>query len=472
MLLTRQDIEKIHEASLQILEKTGVKFSQERSIEVFKNAGVRVEDNIVYIDPKTLERCIESAPSQIHIKARNKDNDICLGTGTTYCGPVSGVVNVRDHINGRRRSTGQDYLNFLKLSHTSEMMQLVGGIMVTPNDIDNEAQVAFMMTSLLTHTDKALWGLTIDGKSSKECIDMARLVFGDEKTPFIIGVANAITPLIYDDKMLDSILTYVDEGQPICISCCGTSGFTAPVTLAGTLAVNNAEILAGVVLTQLVSPGAPVIYGNVSTAVDMKTMGISSGSPETSLIAQGAGQLAEYYNIPSRVGGTFSNAIECDVQSGYETMMLMLSSYKAKADILILSAGELDSFMTASYEKFIIDEEIRNMVLRYLRGIEVNDKTLAIDDIHSMGPGGNFMSTMHTFEHFRSELFNPQISNRVSYESWEKDKKTRLEVAYEACQKRLEEYKIPDVCKENSRVIEYWKNKFGELPSALDILKV
>lgn len=467
MLLTQRSIEMIHEATLRILENTGVRFDHKGALDVFRKAGLRIEGETVFIDSKTLENCLASCPRKIHIKAINKDNDIVLGSGQTYCGPVSGAVYVNDYKQGQRLAVAQDYLNFTKLSHTSSMMKLVGGIMVTPSDIPADKLVAFMMLCLFTHTDKALWGLTMDGKKSQECIDIGRIVFGAAKEPFIMGLANVMTPLVYDEKMVDAIACYAMEGQAICITCCGISGFTSPVTLAGTLAVNNAEVLAGVVLTQLLSPGAPVIYGNVSAPADMRTMGIALGSPETSLLAQAASQLALYYRLPSRTGGTFTNAVDCDFQAGYESTLLMLASHLSKTDVLLLSAGSLDSVMTASYEKFILDEEIYGMVQRYMAGIEVSEETLALELIQELGPGGNYVTSDHTFEHYRNELFIPKVSNRQLYEKWMLDKKTRVEAAHEIYAQRMNAYAIPEAVKDNRDVSDYWKKKYGVLPECL-----
>lgn len=470
MYINNQQIELIHDTTLQILQKIGVKFHHKEALDIFRNAGQRVEGETVYIDSKTVEKAIRSCPGKIYLKARSSNNDICLGTGNTYCGPLSGAVYITDQKNNRRKTTSQDYVNFTKLSQSSSMMQLIGGIIVTPSDIPPKSQVAFMMTSLLTLTDKVLWGLALDGSAARESINMARLIYGDEEKPFMMGLANVTTPLMYDGKMVDAILNYVREGQVINISCCGISGYTVPVTMAGTLAVNNAEILAGIVLAQLVKEGAPVIYGNVSVAADMKTMAIASGSPETSVIAQGVAALAKYYNIPCRVSGAFPSAVECDVQSGYESMMSIMSAHMAKADIVVFAAGSLDSFMSASYEKFIIDEEIRSMVLRYMKGIDVNKETLGFEAIIEGVASGSFLDSMHTCMNYRKELFNPLVSNRVSYDNWQVSGETRLMAAKKIWEKRLAEFKVPESAKENSRVLKYWQDNYGEIPNCLKSL--
>lgn len=469
MRIDRDGLEKIHEASLHILERTGVIFENNRALAAFKKAGAKVEGHKVRLSRNMVEEALKTCPRQITVVGKDREKDIYLGRGNKYCVNFTGAVYVDDLKMGRRKATSSDYVNFVKLIQGSDMFQVVGGPIVVPQDLPEGTHAAFMSLCHLALSDKPLLGLSINGLFAKENIAISKLAFGDdEKEPYIIGMPCITAPLFFDHDVMDVILAYLDEKQPIILGTCGVTGLTTPVTLAGTLAVNNAEVLAGITLTQLLSPGAPVIYGNISMAGDMKTMGTAVGAAETALLTNTASQMAKFYGLPCRAGGTLTDAVQVDVQGGYESMLGLFSAFSYESDLIVHAGGLLDSLMTASYEKLIIDEEIFNMVQRFFQGINLNLDSFALDVIDEQGPGGHFMTNEHTFLNFKNELSVPLVGNRLSYETWLLNKTTVLERANEIWQKRIDDYQFPKHGGEKVKpVMDYWRKNYGTIPSCI-----
>ena len=218
--------------------------------------------------------------------------------------------------------------------------------------------------------------------------------------------------LAVDEDTLDIILLFAEYGQPVIITPGAMAGTTGPVTLAGTIALSNAEILAGISVAQMIREGTPVMYGMQSTAADMKTGAIADGSPERALCVAYGARLAKKYGIPYRSGGTETDAKSLSVQSGYESMMDILVSCQEKTNLIIHSAGILDSHGAMAYEKFIVDLEILGMVKRFLQGVNTDDESLSVDVIKSVGPGGEYLTHEHTMRHFKTELYLPFVSLR------------------------------------------------------------
>ena len=252
---------------------------------------------------------------------------------------------------------------------------------------------------------------------------MAAILFGGrvqiESAPAIVSVLGPLTPLKYDARMLGALMEYAAAGQAVLIASLAIAGATGPVTLAGNLALQNAEVLAGIVLTQLVREGTPVIFGGASSNAEMRNGTLSIGSPEMAINAAATAQMARYYKLPARSGGAVCDAKSPDAQASYESMMNLLTALVCGANFVLHSAGILESFNCMSYEKFIMDDEMCGMVKRIHRAIDVNPETLALDVIKAVGPGGHFLDKDHTFDHFRTEFYQPRIANRDDFVTWQ-----------------------------------------------------
>jgi trimethylamine--corrinoid protein Co-methyltransferase len=260
----------------------------------------------------------------------------------------------------------------------------------------------------------------------------------------VIVPINTLSPLQVDFNSLEMLMQYVRNGQPTMISPCVMAGTTGPVTLAGTIALANAEALAGIALAQMIRPGVPVVYGFQSTAADLRTGGICIGGPERSLCITYGARLARAYGLPSRGGGADNDAVDLSGQSGYESMMSMLVTRFEKINFVLHSIGMSASFAAVSYEQFIFGLEIMGMIERYKRGIKINPETLALDVIKEAGIGGEFLTKKHTLRHMRKELHVPLISHRVRIGLAYDDQMMKQDIQLKL-RRMLAEYQRPDL---------------------------
>jgi len=465
-ILTKTQIEKVHETSLQILEQIGVDFSYPPALKVLKKGGAKVDGERVFFPPKLIEGQIKKAPSRFTLYARNPENNVVIGARHMVFTPGYGAPFVTDLDNGRRNATLYDFENFVKLTGASANQNILSGNVVEPNDIPHEIRHVQMLYTSVKYSDKCFMGSAMGEQAAKDSIRMASILFGSEvqlaEKPRFISILGSLTPLRYDLRMLGALMEYARAGQPQLISSLSIAGATGPVTLAGNLALQNAEVLAGIVLTQLVREGTPVIFAGASSNAEMRTGALSVGSPEMAMNTAATAQMARYYNLPSRSGGAVCDAKAPDAQAAYESMMSLLTAQVSGINFVLHTAGILDSYNCMSYEKFIIDDEMCGMVKRIKKGFKVNDDTLGLTAIKEAGPGGHFLDKDHTFKHFRVELYQPTLSNRDDFEGWcAKGSPQSMEAANKKYKEILESYEVPelsgDVDKDLLKFIENMK---------------
>jgi len=452
-ILTQNEIEKIHETRLRILEEVGVVFSYAPAREILAKGGAKVDGQRVYFPPAMVEEALKKAPSSFKLHARDPQKDVVIDTKTTtYVGPY-GSPYVIDLDKGRRESTLEDFINITKLEHMMDNIDIMSHIPCEPNDIPPEKRAAEMCYLTLKYSDKPLMGSVLGYENAKKNIEMAALVFGGvdviKEKPVIISIPCTLTPLSYDDKMAGAIIAYAEYRQPQLINSLCIAGATTPATVAGTVALQNAEILAGIVLAQLVSEGTPIVYSASSSNAEMRYGTLSIGSPEDAVFSLVNGQLAKYYNLPCRISGALSDSKCCDTQAAYESAVTLTMAQMAGGNFILHAAGILDGYNTVSYEKLMIDDEIIGMLRRIDRGVTVNEDTLAFDVIKEVGPQGEFLSHEHTFMHFRSEFYQPVLSDRQNADQWEKNGALTAEQRANArWKKMLEEYVEPKLDKD------------------------
>lgn len=452
-VFSKEQVEQIHEASLHILETVGVHFTYQPALDVLAKGGAKIEGQTAYFSRKMVEEQIKKAPSKFTLHARNPKNSLTIDMDNIVFTPGYGAPFVTDLDQGRRKASLQDYENFARLSHSSPYQDIVGGMLAEPNDIPHKIRHAVMMYSCIKNSDKPFMGSVMGAEGARDSIKIASILFGGEKEleehPALISINCSLTPLGYDDRMLGSIMEYAKSGQPQLISSLAIAGCTSPVTLAGTMVIQNAEILAGIVLTQLVREGTPVVYAASSSNAEMRYGSLSIGSPENALCVNATAQLGKYYNLPCRGGGCISDTKAPDAQGAYESMMNMLMAESCGINFVLHSAGITESFNCMSYEKFIIDNEICGMVKRIRKGIEVNTDTLAMDVIKAVGSGGQFLDQEHTCLHFKNEFFHPEISNRSAYDLWKNDGALHaMDIAKNKYQDCLANFEAPELSRE------------------------
>jgi trimethylamine--corrinoid protein Co-methyltransferase len=296
--------------------------------------------------------------------------------------------------------------------------------MAEPRDIPAERRNAEMMYAAMRYSDRPFMGGAMGAGAARETVEMAAILFGVSpaelaQRPPMISILCSRTPLGYDDRMLGAMMTYAEAGMPQLISSLCIAGATSPVTLEGTLVVQNAEILAGIVLTQLIRPGTPVVFSGSSSSAALRRGTLSVGAPEMAVNTAATAQMARFYGIPSRGGGALSDAKFPDAQAGLESMMSLLMASMSGIHFVLHSAGILEGYMVASYEKFIIDDEICGMCSRIRQGERIDAGRLALEVIGQVGPGGEYLTQMHTFQNFRREFYQPLLEERASFAQWE-----------------------------------------------------
>jgi trimethylamine--corrinoid protein Co-methyltransferase len=272
----------------------------------------------------------------------------------------------------------------------------------------------------MVHSDKPFIGSVDNELAVHHTMEMLRVLFGDAlgNRPVTVGLISSLTPLGYSPDMADAMMSYAQEGQALLIANLAMAGSTAPITLAGLLAMQNAELVAGIVLTQLVSPGTPVICGTTSTNTDMRSGTLAIGSPELVQVIAAQLQLVRFYGLPSRGSGALTDANYPNAQAGLESMMGLLTAVNSGADFVLHAAGILSSYLAFSFEKLVLDDEICGRVRRFHRPLVVDTDTLAYDAIARVGPGGHFLMEDQTVKRCRTEFWEPAVSDRSGLDEW------------------------------------------------------
>ncbi|MEL7566253.1 MAG: trimethylamine methyltransferase family protein [Dehalobacterium sp.] len=443
--LTKEQIFDIHSLTLDLLENTGIAMHHEPSRKIFAENGADVQGEIVKIPGTLAAKMLKGLPKSFTVVGRNLQHSIKIGAGNDpVWGPAAGPVFVTDSHKNRHPGTIEDLKNFLALSQSSPYIGVACPGILSPADIAPQEKHLQAMMEAIRISDKPLVGLALGKKVSDDCIRMARIAAGDLGDYYIIGIVNSLSPMAWDERMLEAVWSYAGKGQPLILTCCSMAGFTSPTTLASTLVQNNAEVLSGMILCQLINPGTPVVYGNTSTITDMLTMNLCIGAPEYALLSTACAQLARFYGVPFRSGGGLSDAKELDPQAGIESTTNLLFTMANQVDFVLHALGVMESFLSISYEKWIMDEEILGRIYRLRRGIgELPQNAGAL--ISEVGSGGHYLDQPDTMLNFRDVFHQPLISDRGNWDSWLAKEKTYAQKAAAACQKRLENFNPPQL---------------------------
>ena len=417
--LSESDVQAIHDTSMKLMGDVGIIIPEDQALAIFKHKGFKVEGKKVFFTEAQVMNAIESVPDQFVLYARNPDRDVIIGDGNPVFAPGYGAPFLVDAEKGKRDATLEDYHNLAKLAHLLPNQDLSGHLMVEPQDIPSDTAHLQMLYANMLYSDKPFIGSSVGKEGAEHTMEMIEILFGGNPgKPVTFGLINPLSPLGYGTEMLEAVVAYAKAEQPLIFATLIMAGSTGPITLAGVLALQNAELLAGIVLTQLITPGLPCLYGSTSTNIDLRTGALAIGSPELSLCISGHAQLARFYGLPSRGGGALTDASVIDAQAGYESMFSLLTTINNGIDFVLHAGGIMSSYLAFSYEKFIMDDEICGMLRQYLKGIQVDAETLAYEVITNVGPGGHFLGEDHTLERCRTEFFQPNLFDRVGLEAW------------------------------------------------------
>jgi len=459
--LSREEVEAIHNASLQVLEKTGIKVMSKLALDVLKKAGAKVDygTNRVTLPRQLVNEALKVAPKTITYGARNPRYDFVLNKQEPHFCADGDPPFIMDWEDGQRRySTTEDVANCAVIADYLDHVQLTW-VMLTATEVPGPMQGLVAICTCLRNTEKHVEDEALNARSAQYQIEIATAIVGDSKRlrerPIISAVQCPFSPLTYDKGITEGAIELGKAGIPVVLYPLPLSGATGPATPAATMVVANADVLGGLVIQELASPGAPVVYCAGAGIVNFHT-GEQGVSPENSLMELGLGQLARYYGLPDEREVFYGASKLLSQQSSHHTVEALLThmSIEPVPDI-VLGLGGLGG--TTSPEAMVIDNEIVDYVLRFARGIEVNDETLAVDVIDKAGPGGHYLGEKHTLKHFR-ERWMPRL-DVDSLETWEKKGiKSLGELAHQKVKEILATHKptpLPeDVDREISRILQ------------------
>jgi trimethylamine---corrinoid protein Co-methyltransferase len=423
-LVERAALQRIHDQSMKILGELGIDFYDEEVRAILAEHGVKVVGDTAYFSEEVVMRYVGLAPREFTQLARNPANNVVIGGNRAVFAPVYGPPFVIDLDRGRRESKLEDFQNFVKLTYATPYLHHSGGTVVEPTDEPVPTRHLDMLFAHIKYSDKAFMGSVTAGENAADSVTMAEIVFGKERMqehPALLSLINVSSPRRYDDRMLAAIKVYAKARQALLITPFLMAGAMSPVSLAGTLALQNAEALAGIALCQMITPGLPVIYGSFMTNIDLQSGAPVFGSPESQLALITGRQLADFYGLPFRSGGTFSSSKIADAQAGYESIQVMLPTVLSQVNFVLHAAGWLENGLTAGYEKFMIDCELLGMYHVWARGIDLSDEAFAFDAMQEVAPGGHFLGTQHTMRHFRTAFYRAELFDYNSAEQWELD---------------------------------------------------
>lgn len=424
-LFTSEELSKINQGIMWTLEEVGIEVNSKQARGILKEAGAKAEPDskIIKFPRSMVEDAINKAPSQVILYGRDPKYDLHLENSRVYFGTGGTVLYILDLETGeKRKTTVADIANVGRLVDALDNIHFYL-LPLYPNELPKKDVDINRFYAGLKNTRKHVMGGVYTMEGLHQIIEMASMLAGSEEKlreePFISFITLAIPPLRLDREYTDFMIEIARHRLPVAIPSEVLAGATGPMTLAGSLVVQLAESLAGITLVQLISPGTPTLLGSVASVMDMKSSAYLSGAIEMGLMQAGVAQMAQYYELPLYSTAGMSDSKLPDIQAGYEKALTLLLVGLAGANFIHDAAGPLEFCMAVAYEQYVIDSEIIGMVMRTIRGIEVNDETLALSAIKEIGPGGNFLIHPNTLKHMRTEVFNPQVADRQIRQRWE-----------------------------------------------------
>lgn len=451
-LVSEDELEAIHRASLDILSEIGIDFLDATARSVLKRHGAEVTEGSerVRFDPAMVLEYVDKAPSEFTLHGGRPERDLTFGGNNVNFCCIASAPFCSDLEGGRRDGNYADFNNFCRLTQSANIVHLFGGYPVEPIDLPPETRHLDCHYSFLTLSDKVHHAYSLGRQRPSDAIDMLCIARGETrdsiaKRPGMHTIINTSSPLRVDTPMLQGLTEMSAHGQAVCVTPFTLSGAMSPVTIAGALAQQNAEALAVIAFTQMIRAGAPVIYGGFTSNVDMRSGAPAFGTPEYAKAAFVGGQLARRYGLSYR--STNANASNApDAQAAWESMMSLWPVMLGHTNMVMHAAGWLEGGLTASFEKFVIDLELLQGMAAFLEPLEITEATLAIDAIRDVGPGGHFFGTPHTLERYETAFYEPLLSDWRNFESWEEagslDATTRANRLYRAM---LDAYEAPKV---------------------------
>jgi len=424
-VLSQEAIEIIEANAETILEEVGVNFvDNPAALQRWRDAGADVQGERVRIPRGLARKLCETAPSQFTQHARNPEKNVEIGGRNLVLAPVYGPPFVRDAKGGRRYATLEDFQKFVKLAYMSKWLHHSGGTVCEPTDVPVNKRHLDMLLAHMTLSDKPFMGSVTEPSRAQDSVDMCGILFGKEfvqDNTVMTSLININSPMTFDDVMMGALEVYAQNNQACIISPFIVGGAMAPVSVAGTLTQVLAEVLAGVAYSQLIRPGAPVIFGAFVSSIDMNSGAPTFGTPEASLVTYGAGQLARRLGLPFRSAGSFCGSKLPDAQAAYETANSLNMGLMSGVNFMLHSCGWLEGGLVADFEKFVMDADQLGTLHGLAKGVGVSDDDQAMDAIREVGPGGHYLGCAHTQSNFKTAFWKSDLFDYKPFETWEEE---------------------------------------------------
>ena len=462
-ILTPQEVKRIHDATLHIIENVGVRFPSKQALEIWASHGASVDRDkmVVKAKPSLIEEALKTCPSVYPLAARDPAQDLPLDGNHVYLGTDGCGVEVLDIQNGQRRTSRlQDVADIARLADATEEVAF-HWVPVSAQDMPPETRGLHEIKAIWENSTKHVQTESIyNAREARAAIEMAIAIAGSKEAlrqrPLLSLMQCSAPPLGHDGGSLEAALLAAEYGIPtgfMTMAACLTTG---PATLAGTLAVGNAEVIAATALLQLAFPGAPVFYAAAQTASDLRSGAYTGGGPEDFLFGAATNVLSDFYDIPLSMGSFATGAKEPNWQAGLENSLSTFMASVVMSDML-LGVGLLHGSRVWSYAQMMMDCEIFSIIHKMMQGIVVDDESLALDTIAAVGPGGNFLAQKHTLKHMR-DVFLPQFMDRRPYNEWEERKDNARDWALDKARKILAAHQPdpldPKLSAEMEKIIE------------------
>jgi trimethylamine--corrinoid protein Co-methyltransferase len=447
-LLSEEGLVQIELTAERILAEVGIDFrGDDEALRLWAEAGAEIEGERVRFAPGLVRQLLKTAPAEFTQHARNPDHSVRIGGNNVVMAPSYGSPFVMDLDKGRRYGTLEDFQNFVKLGYSTPWLHHSGGTVCEPVDAPVNKRHLDMVYSHIRYSDKAFLGSVTTPERAEDSIELCRILFGADRLKqdcVIMGNVNVNSPLVWDGVATQVIRAYARANQASVIVPFILGGAMGPVPNAGAIAQALAETMVGCALTQLERPGAPVIFGNFLSSTSLRSGSPTFGTPEPALGSLVIGQLARRLNLPLRCSGSFTTSKLPDAQSGRESSMSMLAAVQCGANFILHSAGFLDSLLSMSYEKFVMDTDFCGAMHTYLGGIPVDTNSLALDAFHEVGPGQHFFGCAHTMANYETAYWESELSDNDAFENWEENGSEDIMMrANKRWKKLLAEYEAP-----------------------------
>ncbi len=450
-LLDEESLAQIEHNADTILEEVGIEFREyPRALELFKDAGADIDGERVRFPRGMCRSLIQaSAPTQFTQHARNPERSVQIGGDAMVLVPAYGPPFVHDLRGERRYATIEDFQNFIKLAYMAPSLHHSGGTVCEPVDLPVNKRHFDMVYSHIRYSDKPFMGSVTAPERAQDSVDMAKIVFGDEfvdNNAVMINLINANSPMVFDATMLGAAEVYARHHQATVVSPFILAGAMSPVTVGGTCVQILAEALAGIAFTQLVRPGAPVVFGTFASSLSMQSGAPTFGSPEPSHVLYACAQLARRLGVPFRSGGGLCASKVADAQAAYEAANTLQTATLAGVNFMLHTAGWLEGGLVMSYEKFVMDSDQAGMIQRFTGGVDMTENGQGLSAIREVGPGQHFLGCAHTQANFETAFYRSEIADNNSFEQWQAE--GSLDAAARAnklARARLDTYEGPEL---------------------------